>query len=129
MKWGKTHLMPIFEIKAIRNVVLNKPMNFSLRVIQDLGGYEKVKNILTNPFSFFFHNTKELKKHLNEYKKYEPHDKVILDIVEEKNIYEIDYEFKRSCGFMMKCGKAVSYSLVLRHAEKAEIQIGYQLDE
>ena len=108
-------------------------MNFSVRVIQDLGGYEKVKNILKNPFSFFFHNTKELKKHLNEYKriykKYEPHDKVILDIDEDKNIYEIDYEFKRACGFMMKCGKTASYSLILRHAKEAEIQLGYQLDE
>ena len=108
-------------------------MNFSIHVIQDLGGYEKVKKILNNRFSFFFHNTKELKKHLNEYKriykKYEPHDKVILDIAEDKNIYEIDYEFKRECGFMMKCGKTASYSLILRHAEEAEIQVGYQIDE
>ncbi len=37
-------------------------------------------------------------------------------------IYEIDFKDERHCAFFMKCGKAVSYSLVLRHAHKIEIE-------
>lgn len=100
-------------------------MNFSVSVIEQFGGYEKVTEKLKNPLFRFLHNVAALENHLIEYRKekkiFISGDKVVLDN-DDRKIYEIDFEDKRHYGFFMKCGKAVSYSLVLRHAHRIEIE-------
>ena len=101
-------------------------MNFSVSVIEEFGGYEKVVEKLKNPLFCFLHNVAALENHLIEYRKekkiFISGDKVVLDN-DDRKIYEIDFKDERHCAFFMKCGKAFSYSLVLRHAHKIEENI------
>jgi hypothetical protein len=51
---------------------------------------------------------------------------VVLDN-SDTDIYQIDHYSHIGNGFIMKCGKAVAYSLVERHANPKEIAVGHRI--
>ncbi|WP_336964090.1 hypothetical protein [Acinetobacter pittii] len=53
-------------------------------------------------------------------------DFVVLDN-SDTDIYQIDHYSHIGNGFIMKCGKAVAYSLVERHANPKELAVGHRI--
>ncbi|MDX8161827.1 hypothetical protein [Acinetobacter pittii] len=53
-------------------------------------------------------------------------DFVVLDN-SDSDIYQIDHYSHIGNGFIMKCGKAVAYSLVERHATPKELAVGHRI--
>ncbi len=58
--------------------------------------------------------------------KYKSGDFVVLDN-SDNNIYQINHYSHIGNGFIMKCGKAVSYCLVERHANYKELAVGHRI--
>lgn len=58
--------------------------------------------------------------------KYKSGDFVVLDN-SDNDIYQIDHYSHIGNGFIMKCGKAVAYSLVERHANQKELAVGQRI--
>lgn len=58
--------------------------------------------------------------------KYKSGDFVVLDN-SDNDIYQINHYSHIGNGFIMKCGKAVSYCLVERHANPKEIAVGHRI--
>lgn len=57
---------------------------------------------------------------------YKSGDFVVLDN-SDSDIYQIDHYSHIGNGFIMKCGKAVAYSLVERHATPKELAVGHRI--
>jgi len=57
---------------------------------------------------------------------YKSGDFVVLDN-SDTDIYQIDHYSNIGNGYIMKCGKAVAYSLVERHANLKELAVGHRI--
>ncbi|WNA15548.1 hypothetical protein [Acinetobacter phage HFM1] len=55
-------------------------------------------------------------------------DYVVLDN-DDMGIYQINHYSHIGNGFVMKCGKAVAYCLVKRHAIPEEIAAGHRIEK
>ncbi len=58
--------------------------------------------------------------------KYKAGDFVVLEN-SDNDIYQIDHYSHICNGFIMKCGKAVAYCLVERHANQKELAVGHRI--
>ena len=111
-------------------------MKFYERVISDFGGYEKCRDILSQPNIDFIMNAQGLRKHMLEYRRqhniFEVGDKVVFDAHfcdEHKGsgYGEITY-----CTMDKRVFEIDNYYLVsideIRHANDAEIKAGKRLE-
>ena len=117
-------------------------MKFYERVISDFGGYEKCKDILSQPNIDFIMNTQGLREHMLEYRRqhniYEVGDKVVIESY--RNTYiSCGRPSQYSIGDLMVIhnldGNVISdndYNFIdyrdVRHATDAEIEAGKRLE-
>ena len=117
-------------------------MKFYERVISDFGGYEKCKDILSQPNIDFIMNTQGLREHMLEYRRqhniYEVEDKVVIESY--RNTYiSCGRPSQYSIGDLMVIhnldGNVISdndYNFIdyrdVRHATDAEIEAGKRLE-
>lgn len=107
-------------------------MKFYERVISDFGGYEKCKDILSQPNIDFIMNAQRLREHMLEYRRqhniFERNDYVVnrdikysdeLNIVSSSNDKALWFFGKTYGGFVKS---------QFRHATDAEIKAGKRLE-
>ncbi|WP_180176030.1 hypothetical protein [Acinetobacter sp. YH12025] len=115
-------------------------MKFYERVISDFGGYEKCKDILSQPNIDLIMNAQGLREHMLEYRHqhniFEVGDKVVSinsAFIEYQGVLNIDFINKfnlmlsdDSKGFEVNaiCG----WSKIIRHATDEEIKAGKRLE-
>lgn len=107
-------------------------MKFYERVISDFGGYEKCKDILSQPNIDFIMNAQGLREHMLEYRRqhniFEAGDKVIGSKLFDDRIFEFQcYLPELSMAVISKDGAAIGLNQ-LRHATDAEIKAGKRLE-
>lgn len=98
-------------------------MKFYEKVISDFGGYEKCKDILSQPNIGFIMNVQALRKHMLEYRRqhniFEVGDLIVLPYTNYRSdTFELTEIFKKSCD-----DKGIAY----RHATDGEIKVGHRL--
>ena len=110
-------------------------MKFYERVISDFGGYEKCKDILSQPNIDFIMNAHGLRKHMLEYRRqhniFEVGDKVVHDAHIGDEIYEF-ISLLEDIGMATVKSKHMTGGCSLRglrHATPEEIKFGKRLDE
>lgn len=112
-------------------------MKFYERVISDFGGYEKCKDILSQPNIDFIMNAQGLREHMLEYRRqhniyevgdlvvgrcYEDYDDSILTITEK-------FDHFGNPSVVFECERTIcdDFESELRHATDAEIAAGRRL--
>ena len=113
-------------------------MKFYERVISDFGGYEKCKDILSQPNIDFIMNAQGLREHMLEYRRqhniFEIGDKVVFIESELKNprLMTVIEVSEPICGFLMaECNLGITngfYPSRYRHATDEEIKAGKRLE-
>ncbi|WP_179996096.1 hypothetical protein [Acinetobacter sp. YH16051] len=114
-------------------------MKFYERVIRDFGGYEKCKDILSQPNIGFIMNAHALRDHMLEYRRqhniFEVGDKVVLaqsyplDTVNEiKRIENLTPHIKGSETKYFLENSLGCWSFQIKHATDEEIKAGKRLE-
>lgn len=99
-------------------------MKFYERVISDFGGYEKCKDILSQPNIDFIMNTQGLREHMLEYRRqhniFEVGDLIVLMHTNYRSdVFALTKSFKEIYD---------EKGIVYRHATDAEIKAGKRLE-
>ena len=109
-------------------------MKFYERVISDFGGYEKCKDILSQPNIDFIMNAQGLREHMLEYRRqhniFEVGDKVVSTLNGDDfwmNIICVIDGFHKSM-IITKGGGHVIHHYDFRHATDEEIKAGKRLE-
>lgn len=105
-------------------------MKFYERVISDFGGYEKCKDILSQPNIGFIMNVQALHKHMLEYRRQHNIFEVLDWIMYEDKLYEIKYIYHPEKARITDGlqGRTIhDFPNGIRHATDAEIAVGHRL--
>lgn len=109
-------------------------MKFYERVINDFGGYEKCKDILSQPNIGFIMNAQVMRRHMLEYRHqhniFEVGDKVVSRCA-DKEIRIFTYQETIGRNILVKCKKGKGYCYPKKwfsHANDAEIKAGKRLE-
>lgn len=113
-------------------------MKFYERVISDFGGYEKCKDILSQPNINFIMNAQGLREHMLEYRRqhniFEHGDYIVwlfdyepAHLYTVKHITDKSYDYGNDWGWYgVLSNKGVGHNF--RHATDAEIKAGKRLE-
>ena len=111
-------------------------MKFYERVISDFGGYEKCKDILSQPNIGFIMNAQALREHMLEYRRqhniFEVGDKVVfIHPFELGDLFTVHSICERFIGVKRNNDESIYYAETvwgLKHANDAEIKAGKRLE-
>ena len=108
-------------------------MKFYERVISDFGGYEKCKDILSQPNIDFIMNAQGLREHMLEYRRqhniFEPDDYIIHD--GELKVFAMWSSAVEGCayiGYAYAENGEMAHKDEFRHATDEEIKAGKRLE-
>lgn len=109
-------------------------MKFYERVISDFGGYEKCRDILSQPNIDFIMNAQGLREHMLEYRRqhniFESGDPVVSRCA-DKETRIFTYQETIGKNILVKCKKGKGYCYPKKwfsHANDAEIKAGKRLE-
>ena len=106
-------------------------MKFYERVISDYGGYEKCKDILSQPNIGFIMNVQALREHMLEYRRQHNIFEVGDLIMYENKMYEIKYIYhpeKARITDGLQGRTVYDFPRGIRHATDEEIKAGKRLE-
>lgn len=107
-------------------------MKFYERVISDFGGYEKCKDILSQPNIGFIMNAQALREHMLEYRRqhniFEESDKIVfIDDFMHGELMTVAWTRKGE-AWMDEGAKRCTDLSMIRHATDEEINAGKRLE-